>query len=202
MSEAKKKRAPAAAKSATRKSTAAKKPAAKKSAASSGKTAVAKKKAVGTKKPAARPASGSRKKKAVPAAPPVASDPIERRLVASRALAIELARAALEKKAERIEIVDVSEKVDYADFLVLTSGRNDRQIKAIADSVEAQASTHKIHPQGRDGVRQGQWAVLDFGDVVVHVFLEEARQYYDLEGLWMDAPRVLSPELVAAAAER
>jgi len=101
-----------------------------------------------------------------------------------------VAQAALEKKAERVEIVDVVDKVDYADYLVLMTGRSDRQVVAIAQGIEEAVERSGTRTQGREGVQQGHWVLVDFGDVVAHVFLEEARRYYDLDGLWLDAPRV------------
>ncbi len=132
-------------------------------------------------------------------APPQAADPIEIRKVASRSLALQLARVGLEKKAERIEIVDVSEKVDYADYLVLMTGRSDRQVVAIAQAIEDAVEQLGQRRVGLEGLPQGHWVLVDGGDVVVHVFLDEARKYYDLEGLWLDAPRVDSPGITGAA---
>ena len=108
----------------------------------------------------------------------------------ARDLAKLIAAAGLDKKAERIEIIDIGEKVDYADFLVLMSGRSDRQVRAVADGV-IEALKEQGHRAGSvEGMPQGQWVLVDYSDVIVHVFVDEARRYYDLEGLWMDATRV------------
>jgi ribosome-associated protein len=114
----------------------------------------------------------------------------EARRVKTREVALLVAAAALEKKAERIEIIDLGSRVDYADFVVLMSGRSDRQVQAIAGGVEALLKARGYPSKAMEGYAQGQWVLIDFDDVVAHVFLEDARQYYDLEGLWMDAPRI------------
>ena len=97
------------------------------------------------------------------------------------------AEAALEKKAENLVLVDLRDKATYADFLVICSGTNERQLEAVADAVEG--SLHEAGQRliGSEGARGGRWVLLDFGDVVVHVFHQEERAYYDLEGLWSDA---------------
>ena len=109
---------------------------------------------------------------------------------ASRELAKLVAMAGLDKKAERIEIIDVCDKADYTDFLVLMSGRSDRQVQAIAQGIEGAVEERGERAQHVEGLRQGQWVIVDFGDVLVHVFLEEERRHRDLESLWMDARRV------------
>lgn len=189
------------------------KPAAKKGPAKKGasKSVPAKKpsskSAPGKKSAGAKPSSGAKKsskpgksskgavltKKTRVSLPPPAPDGVTIRKVASKKLALELVGAALEKKAERSEIIDVSERVDYADYVVLLSGRSDVQLGAIAQSVEDAVKKHGKHPS-RDGRRGDAWIVLDCGDVWVHVFLEEARKYYDIEGFWSDAPRVDVPK--------
>jgi ribosome-associated protein len=110
-------------------------------------------------------------------------------------VALWVASAALDKKAQDVEILDVRGKVDYADFVVIASGRSDRQVGAIARGIEE--SLKRDHGQrcfGVEGLTQGQWVLMDFGDVIVHVFHQDTRGYYDLEALWMDAARVEVPE--------
>lgn len=111
---------------------------------------------------------------------------------ASKALALEISKAALDKKAVNVQIVDVVGRVDYADFLVLMSGRSDRHVLAVADGIEDHllGQTPKRKPVAVEGRPQGKWVVLDFGEVVAHVFQEEARDFYDLDSLWQDARRV------------
>ena len=111
----------------------------------------------------------------------------------SRRLALLAARAGLDKKAMDVEIIDVTGKVDYADYLVLMTGRSDRHVAAIAGAVDdllAQADSPAISVEGLPAAR---WVLIDLVDVVVHVFQEETRVLYDLDGLWMDARRLSVP---------
>ena len=143
--------------------------------------------------PAEKPSEKAVKKAAKPSLPPPPAKKLtaeERRIEASRELAKAVAIAGLDKKAERIEIIDVCGKVDYADFIVLMSGRSDRQVQAIANGIEGALRERGVRALNAEGMRQGVWVVVDFGDVFVHVFLEEERQHRDLESLWMDARRV------------
>jgi len=110
---------------------------------------------------------------------------------ASRELAIRIAEAALDKKARRVEIIDVRGKVDYTDYVVVMSGRSDRQVAAIARGIEEDLRRkYGAKCSGVEGLPQANWVLLDFGDVVVHIFHQDTRGYYDLEGLWLDAERV------------
>ncbi|HZX95319.1 MAG TPA: ribosome silencing factor [Myxococcales bacterium] len=108
----------------------------------------------------------------------------------SRRTAVAAARAALEKKAEGLVVLDLRGVSGYTDFLVIGSGTSDRQLEAIADSVEKELVAQGHRLIGSEGQRGGRWVLLDFGDVVVHVFHLDEREHYDLEGLWADAPRV------------
>ena len=99
------------------------------------------------------------------------------------------AEAALDKKADEVVLIDLSEKSSYADFLVVCSGTSDRQLSAISDSVEKALKDAGQKPVGSEGHGAGRWVLLDFGDVVIHVFHAEERAGYDLEGLWADAPQ-------------
>jgi ribosome-associated protein len=111
----------------------------------------------------------------------------------ARELAITIAVSALEKKAVGLEILDVAGRVDYADFLVLMSGRSDRQVSALAQAIEEAVKKKGKRPLSVEGMPHASWVLMDFGDVVVHVFQEDARNLYDLEGLWMDARRLPVP---------
>jgi ribosome-associated protein len=111
----------------------------------------------------------------------------------ARKLAIDIAAAALEKKAVGLEILDVAGRTDYADFLVLMSGRSDRQVAALAEGIEEALRKSGRRAQNIEGRESARWILIDFGDVVVHVFQEEIRPLYDLEGLWEDARRVPPP---------
>ncbi len=122
--------------------------------------------------------------------PSVASD-------GARELAVTIAITALDKKAIGLEVLDVSGRVDYADFLVLMTGRSDRQVASLAQSIEEALRKKGVRATSVEGLPHASWVLMDFGDVVVHVFQEESRSLYDLEGLWMDARRLPVPLPVA-----
>ena len=111
----------------------------------------------------------------------------------SRELAVAIATAALDKKALGLEVLDVAGKVDYADFLVLMTGRSDRQVQALAQGIEEALREKGRRPLSVEGLPHASWVLMDFGDVVVHVFQDDARSSYDLDGLWMDARRIPLP---------
>jgi ribosome-associated protein len=103
------------------------------------------------------------------------------------------ARAAIDKKAENVKILDLTELSGFTDYFVICSGMSDRQVQAICDSVEGSLDAEGVEPLSSEGYGEGRWVLMDFGDVVVHVFLDALREYYDLESLWVDAPRVKIP---------
>ncbi len=98
--------------------------------------------------------------------------------------------AALEKKALNPLLLQVEGQASYTDYILLLSGTSDRHVQTVAEAVIEAFARKKRRPIGIEGIREGQWALIDFGDVVVHVFYHAAREFYDLEGLWCDAPRV------------
>jgi ribosome-associated protein len=99
------------------------------------------------------------------------------------------ARAAASKLAEDTVVLDVHEVLAITDAFVITSGRNRRQVLTIAEEIETQVkAVGGPSPLRSEGLTDGQWALIDYGDFVVHVFLDEVRRYYDLERLWADAP--------------
>lgn len=101
------------------------------------------------------------------------------------------ARVASAKGGEDTLIIEVGAVLAITDAFVITSGRNSRQVKTIAEEVEARLKAEGgIAPLRVEGLGDGQWVLLDYGDLVAHVFLDETRRYYDLERLWSDAPRV------------
>ncbi|HTT70144.1 MAG TPA: ribosome silencing factor [Anaeromyxobacteraceae bacterium] len=107
----------------------------------------------------------------------------------SRPRALDIARAGLDKKAEDVLVLDVRGLSSYADYFVLMTADSDRQAGAIADAVEDKLKEQNSRPIGVEGYESGRWILIDCGDVVAHVFGREARGFYDLEGLWADAPR-------------
>jgi ribosome-associated protein len=104
---------------------------------------------------------------------------------AMRALAL-----ALDKKALEPVLLDVHELCAYCNYQLVLSGRSDRQVEAISEGISTGLKLDGMRPLGAEGARTGQWSLLDYGDFIVHVFLHPAREHYDLEGLWSDAPRV------------
>lgn len=98
--------------------------------------------------------------------------------------------AALDKKALLPVLIDVSGRASYTDFIGVVSGRSDRQVDAIAENVVAMMKQRGWQLLGREGNGNGRWTLLDFGDVVLHVFYHPVREFYDIESLWIDAPRV------------
>lgn len=102
----------------------------------------------------------------------------------------QLLNAAWEKKAYNTVVLDAAKAIGYTDYVVLLTGRSTRHVNSIAESVIRTMRKLGSRPLGSEGVRHGRWAVLDYGDVVVHIFLAELRSLYDLEGLWSDCPRV------------
>ncbi|MBV8984782.1 MAG: ribosome silencing factor [Acidimicrobiia bacterium] len=111
------------------------------------------------------------------------------------------ARAASDKKAEGTIVLDVSDVLSISDAFVITSGSNRRQVLTIAEEVEAQVkASGGPSPIRVEGLTDAQWVLLDYGDFVVHVFLDEVRRFYDLERLWADSPVIEWDQGVRAAA--
>ena len=105
-------------------------------------------------------------------------------------LALELGRLALDKKAENVLVLDVRGLASYAEFFVLMTAESDPQLLAIADHLEEKLKARNVRPLSIEGKQSGRWVLLDYGDVVAHVFQESTRAIYDIEGLWLDASRV------------
>ena len=103
--------------------------------------------------------------------------------------------AASEKKAENLVVLDLQELTSIADAFIICSGRSNRQVNAIADAIVARLKKNKIKPLSVEGTREGHWILLDYGHVVIHVFYEPVRQFFDLEGLWADAKRITTPAM-------
>jgi ribosome-associated protein len=112
-------------------------------------------------------------------------------------------RAAIDKKAEGIRILDLREQSGYTDILIICHGTSDRHVQTIAESIIQIADVHHFSIVSKEGLSEGRWSLIDLGDVVVHVFLDALRDYYDLENLWGDAPRVKIPaDFYAPSASR
>jgi ribosome-associated protein len=100
------------------------------------------------------------------------------------------AQAAADKKAFQIVGFEVSDLTSYTDSLLICSGASDRQVAAISDAVQRQLKEAGRRPLHVEGERRADWVLLDYGDFVIHVFTEERRTYYGLDGLWGDAPKI------------
>lgn len=116
-------------------------------------------------------------------------------------LAVVAARAADEKKGIETLVLEVGTVLAITDAFVITSGTNPRQVRTIAEEIEAKVKeAGGAGPLRIEGLDDARWVLMDFGDFVAHVFLDEAREYYDLERLWSDAPRMDWQEPAAKAA--
>jgi ribosome-associated protein len=120
-------------------------------------------------------------KRVAPAGPPAPD--------AARPTAMAIAKAALDKKGEDVMVLDVRGLTSYADYFVVVTADSDRQASAIADHLEQTMKEQGVSKVGVEGYETGRWILVDYGDVVAHVMNRESRGFYDLEGLWADAPR-------------
>jgi len=100
------------------------------------------------------------------------------------------AREAVGFKALDLVLLDVSRFSSFADYFIICSGKSGRQVQGIADNIESELKTRGLKPIGTEGKREGHWVLMDYGDVIIHVFYEPVRFFYDLESLWSEAPRV------------
>lgn len=119
----------------------------------------------------------------------------------ARELLAVAALAADSKQAEDLVALDVSGPLPLTDIFLLASGRNERQVQAIADEIEDKLLEIDVKALRREGKAEGRWILLDFGDLIAHVFHEEDRMYYSLERLWKDCPAVPLNLPVAKGAE-
>lgn len=108
--------------------------------------------------------------------------------------AIAIAEAALDKKAYDLVVLEVEHLGSIADYFIIATGRSDVQVRAIARGIEERMERDNEHPLSVEGLNYGHWAVLDFNDVVVHIFFEDTREFYRLERNWLDAHEVPLPE--------
>ena len=148
------------------------------------------------------PVRGARKSQVKSRAPVGAAPRAERPqadLAETRAHAIAAMEAALDKRALEPVLIDVSGIGSYTDFIGIVSGRSDRQVDAIAEGISQALKARGLYPLGQEGGGSGRWTLLDFGAFVIHVFYHPVREFYDLESLWIEAPRVkldVPPEAV------
>lgn len=104
--------------------------------------------------------------------------------------AFKIAKFLDDKKASDIKILEVKDLTIITDYFVICSGDSTTQVKALAEYIDGKMRDEGIHPLGIEGFNYANWILIDYGDVIVHIFLEEKRYYYDLERLWLDAPRI------------
>jgi ribosome-associated protein len=109
--------------------------------------------------------------------------------LSSTRLAGLISRLALAKRATEVDVLDVRQLTEVADYFVICTAGADIHCRAVADNLVEEMNKKEVRLLHREGYRQGNWILLDFVDVVVHIFLREQRQFYNLEGLWGDAPR-------------
>ena len=107
-------------------------------------------------------------------------------------------KAALGRKAFDLVILDVRDLTSIADAFIICSGRSNRQVAAIAEFIQVELKKHGIRPLSVEGKKEGHWVLLDYGHVIMHVFYEPVRSFYDLEGLWIDAKKIKTPSLINA----
>jgi len=98
--------------------------------------------------------------------------------------------AVMGKKAIDLVVLDVRGLTSFSDIFIICSGRSNRQVSAIAEHIQVNLKKHAIKPLSVEGKKEGHWVLLDYGHVIIHVFYEPVRTFYDLEGLWIDAKRI------------
>jgi len=107
-------------------------------------------------------------------------------------------KAALGRKALGLVVLDVRELTSVADAFIICSGSSNRQVTAIAEFIQTELKKAGIKPLSVEGKKEGHWVLLDYGHVIIHVFYESVRNFYDLEGLWVDAKRIKTKSLIEA----
>jgi len=113
----------------------------------------------------------------------------------SKERALLCAAYALEKKAFNVRVLEVKEISSLTDYIVIASGRSDRQVQAAGESIRlGLKKDHDTLPLAVEGMEEGRWVLVDYGDVMAHVFQEPVRDFYDLDGLWTEAPEVTIPD--------
>ena len=113
---------------------------------------------------------------------------------AAQEMLLRCINASLEKKARNVVVLNVQALSSFTDYFILLSRASSRQVQAISAAIRENLRQQRILPLGVEGEAGGQWVLLDYGDVVIHVFYEPIREFYDLERLWSEAPRMDIPE--------
>jgi ribosome-associated protein len=112
----------------------------------------------------------------------------------SRERVLQCIQASQEKKAKDLIILNVKEISAFADYFIICSGTSDRQVRAIAAAIQENLKKAEILPLGIEGEAAGRWILMDYDDVIIHIFLESVRNFYDLERLWEEAPQMAVPD--------
>ncbi|MEA3438076.1 MAG: ribosome silencing factor [Thermodesulfobacteriota bacterium] len=107
-------------------------------------------------------------------------------------------KAALGRKALGLVVLDVRKLTSVADAFIICSGSSNRQVTAIAEFIQTELKKAGKKPLSVEGKKEGHWVLLDYGHVIIHVFYESVRNFYDLEGLWVDAKRIKTKSLIEA----
>ena len=108
------------------------------------------------------------------------------------------ARVAMDTKAEDLLVLDVGELTSFTDYFIIMSGRSTRHVQGLAEAIEVDLRSKKLSTSSAEGLNEGTWVLLDYSDVVVHIFYSETRKFFDIEGLWHDAPRISLDDSPAA----
>jgi len=115
--------------------------------------------------------------------------------------ALQCAQAALDKKAYDLVALKVSALTPVADYFLVCTGRSDTQVRSIFEAIGDALAAQGLRPLAVEGFANGQWILMDFGDVVIHIFYEDVREFYNLDGLWANAPRCELPEPYSSQAQ-
>ncbi len=120
----------------------------------------------------------------------------EHREKTGKELAALCAKTALDAKAEDLVVLDVRGLASFTEFFVIMTGRSTRHVQGLAETVEGELRSKRIKASTAEGLQEGIWVLLDFEDVIVHIFYHEKRSFYDLEGLWHEAPSLDIDKLI------
>lgn len=104
-------------------------------------------------------------------------------------------QALTEKKGEDVRAIQITEIATFADYFIIADGTNPSQVGALVDNVEEKMSKAGYEPKRIEGIRNSNWILMDYGDIIVHVFLKEDRLFYDLERIWKDGKEISEEEL-------
>ena len=108
----------------------------------------------------------------------------------AKTLTTVIAKAAVDRKAQNLVGLDTRTVTSFADEFIIATGTSNRHVRAVADAIVEAAKAFGRTPDGKEGYDEGRWILLDFGEIIVHIFQDEVRKYYDLERLWSEAPEL------------